>query len=326
MEPGRPAAETQRVNRTPFVLFAAAALLGTTACGARLDPALRQAAAGQALGLGAHNAGSGQGPVEGSSATASDGRSVGDAAGRSRTAGTSGPGTPGVVAADSGTVGVPLPAEGNGGATDVGVTATSLRIGVIADLAGPVPGLFQGAVAGTQAYVAKVNAEGGIFGRTLKLDVYDSQMDCGQYTAATQSLLRKDFAEVGSFSLYDGCGVAALKASPTFADVHEALQNSAQTSANNFSVAPFERGWRTGPLAYLHKRFGDRFSHIGSIYASVGGGAESWARAKAAVEHEGGHVDIARFLEPKIAKILGIDMSAVPIGPRIVTPLGLWVE
>ena len=65
----------------------------------------------------------------------------------------------------------------------------TINLGVIADLAGPVPGLFAGAVAGAQAYVAKVNSEGGLFGRKLKLDVHDSQMDCGQYQAATSSVV-----------------------------------------------------------------------------------------------------------------------------------------
>src|SRR3989442_4212936 len=52
-------------------------------------------------------------------------------------------------------------AEPSGGATDVGVTATTVRLGNISTLSGPVPGLFQGAVIGTQAAVAYQNSLGG---------------------------------------------------------------------------------------------------------------------------------------------------------------------
>jgi ABC-type branched-subunit amino acid transport system substrate-binding protein len=271
---------------------AAVGLLALTACGSRANDALlsqaRQAqltqGGGGSGGLATGDGGTGSGTGTGTTGAGTGSGTTG--------AGTTGAGTTGAGSTGAGgtTTGVPAPPGGNGGSTDVGVTGTSLSIGVIADLAGPVPGLFQGAVAGTQAYVAKVNSEGGIFGRKLKLDVHDSQMDCGQYQAATSSVVAKDFAEVGSFSLYDGCGVNILKSKPTFSDVHSALQNTAQAYANNFSVAPLERGWRTGSLDYMKKRFGSAFSHVGTIYASVGGGAETWQHCEAAIKHEGGAV------------------------------------
>lgn len=282
--------------RTPLILLAAVALLGTSACGSRLSPALRQQAADQALGRSGTTLSPGQAAAgnEAAGSTAGGSAVVGTTSGAVRGPAT-GTGPSGLPAgAGTGTIGVPVPPEGNGGATDVGVTASTLTVGTIADLSGPVPGLFQGAVAGTQAYVAKVNAEGGLFGRRLKVDTYDSQMDCGQHLAAISKAMAKDFALVGSFSLHDGCGVDELATDPSFADIHNALQDASQTSPNNFSVAPFERGWRLGPLADMKKRHGSRFGHVGSIYASVGGGAERWEQVKAAVEHTGGHVDYDR--------------------------------
>ncbi len=275
-------------------------LLALTACGSRANDALlteaRQAQLSQGGGstgpvLGGDTTGTGTtGTGTGTSGTTGTGTTGTGTSGAAGTTGsTTGTGTTG-TSGSSTTAGTGGFSGDNGGATDVGVTATTLSIGVIADLAGPVPGLFQGAVSGTQAYVAKVNSEGGIYGRKLKLDVNDSQMDCGQYTAATTRLVQKDFANVGSFSLYDGCGVSVLKNNPTFSDVHSALQNSAQGYANNFSVAPLEQGWRLGPLEYMKKRFGGAFAHVGSIYASVGGGAETWAHCKAAIKHVGGDV------------------------------------
>ena len=269
------------MRRSPLVAAVVLSALSLTACGSRLDSELRQDAADVALGRNG-----------GSFVNTGDGTAPGTDQGTTAGGPVSGPGTTTGGTTTGG--GVPAPPGGNGGATDVGVTGTTLSIGAIADLAGPVPGLFQGAIAGTQAYVAKVNAEGGVFGRKLKLNVYDSQMDCGQYQSATQRIIEKDFANVGSFSLYDGCGVQALSKAPNVPDVHSALQNSAQAYKNNFSVAPLERGWRTGPLEYFKKRFGDAYKNIGSIYASVGGGAESWANCRAAIQKTGGGVAYER--------------------------------
>src|SRR5205823_2252557 len=91
------------------------------------------------------------------------------------------------------------PAGGNGGATDVGVTANSITLGNVSTLTGPVPGIFAGAVYGTQAAVAYINSLGGIYGRTLKLETRDDQFDTGQNRAATIDLLGKSFAFAGSF-------------------------------------------------------------------------------------------------------------------------------
>ncbi|MGB8651406.1 MAG: ABC transporter substrate-binding protein, partial [Mycobacteriales bacterium] len=181
-------------------------------------------------------------------------------------------------------------AGGNGGAVDVGVTATSITVGNVADMSGPVPGLFQGAVIGTQAYFAKINSEGGVFGRQLKLAVGDGQLDCGQNKAATQGLMSKVFAMVGSFSLYDDCGADVLKAHPEVPDIHEALGTKSQALANNFSVAPLGRGWRTGPLTYYKQKFGSRWQKIGAIYANVGTAPDVWKNTVAAINAYGGKV------------------------------------
>ncbi len=291
-------------SRSTLAVLALGVLVSTAACGSRLPSTLRQQAADAALARGGSGTqlSSGTGGDLGSTSGGSTGATTGGTGGTGTTGatgatGTTGTGSTGGSTGGTGSTGVAAPPGGNGGATDVGVTGNSLSIGVVADLAGPVPGLFQGAIAGTQAYVAKVNAEGGIYGRKLKLDVNDSQMDCGQYQAATQRVVQKDFAMVGSFSLYDGCGVSVLKQHPDVPDVHSGLQDTAQSYANNFSIAPLEKGWRTGPFEYMKKRFGDKFKHIGGVYASVGGGAETWTHCKATIDHLGGHVDYDRAFQ-----------------------------
>jgi ABC-type branched-subunit amino acid transport system substrate-binding protein len=165
-----------------------------------------------------------------------------------------------------------------------------MLLGNVSDLSGPVPGLFQGAVIGTQAYLAKVNAGGGVFGRQLKLKVGDGQLQCDENTRQTEDMTKKVFAFVGSFSIYDGCGADVLKKFPGIPDLHNGLDHKALALPNNFSVAPLTPGWRTGPLAEYKKQYADRWTAIGTIYANAGGGAATWTGCKAAIESMGGKV------------------------------------
>src|SRR6185436_9168185 len=61
-------------------------------------------------------------------------------------------------------------------ASDVGISPTEIRIGVIADTGSSLaPGLFQGSVDGVQAWAKYMNEkEGGLAGRKIVVDTYDS--------------------------------------------------------------------------------------------------------------------------------------------------------
>ena len=298
----------RRRRHSRALVVGVAVTLTLTACGSRADHTLRQQAAAAALGNGSGGGnGGGTGAGSGGGATGGTGGSGGSTTGGSATGagsgGTTG-GTGGTGGSSTGgggtgaagsttgatTGGAPAPAGGNGGSTDVGVTSTSLTVGNVSDLSGPVPGLFQGAVIGTEAYFAKINSEGGIFGRQLKLKVGDGQLDCGQNKSQTESLSSKVFAFVGSFSLYDDCGSDVLKANPNIPDVHGALGQKSQALPNNFSVAPLGGGWRTGPFEYYKKKYGAKFTKIGAIYANVGTGPTLWSNTKKSIDHEGGKV------------------------------------
>jgi ABC-type branched-subunit amino acid transport system substrate-binding protein len=296
---------TSRSSRSPVV--AIAVLLALTACGTRAPDTLRQQAARAALNGGGTGTGTGgTGGTDSSigGSTTAGTTTGGTTTGGTTTAGTTGGASGGTTAGTTGTggtggttsggsTGSTTPAGGNGGATDVGVTATSLDIGNVSDISGPRPGLFQGAVVGTQAYLAKINSEGGVFGRKLNLKIGDSQLDCGQNKAKTEGLVPKVFAFVGSFSLYDDCGSESLKAHAEIPDVHNALGQKSQALPNNFSIAPLGPGWRTGPLAYYAKKYGDSWKHIGAIYAGVGTGPKIWENTVAAINNSGGAVDRA---------------------------------
>ena len=102
-------------------------------------------------------------------------------------------------------------AQGGGGgsnqsltASDVGITPTEIRIGVIADTGSSLaPGLFQGAVDGVQAWAEYMNEkEGGLAGREIVVDVYDSALDANKARNAVIEACEKDFAIVGTSALF----------------------------------------------------------------------------------------------------------------------------
>jgi ABC-type branched-subunit amino acid transport system substrate-binding protein len=143
-----------------------------------------------------------------------------------------------------------------GGNTDVGVTGTNITLGNVSLLTGPVPGLFKGAVAGTQAFFAYQNSQGGVCGRKLQLDVRDDQFDTNQNKAQYQDLVSKAFGFVGSFSVVDDGGAQVLSQHGDVPDVSQALSRSHVAIANNFSIAPIVPGWRLGSLNYFKAKFG----------------------------------------------------------------------
>lgn len=287
-------------RRSPALLALAGIALTLTACGARVDSSLRTEAANQELGRNGSGTGGSTGDgstgsgTTGTGTTGSTGTSGTGTTGSTSTTGTSGTGTSGTsgsgTSGTTGTSGAPAPAGGNGGATDVGVTGNSITVGLVADSSGPVPGLFRGAFVGAQAYFAKINSEGGVYGRQIKIDFGDSQLDCGQNKSATQARVGKVFAFVGNFSLNDDCGEQVLAQHPEVPNVSNALGPKTAALPQTFSTAPLGNGWRTGPLAYYAKTYGAKWQHIGAIYAGVGTGPAVWTNTKKAIGHSGGKV------------------------------------
>jgi ABC-type branched-subunit amino acid transport system substrate-binding protein len=249
-------------------------------CGARVSPTLRKEAAAAALSAGGGQAQSSSpsNGIPGAAGPASPGSAAGSASSSSGGTPLSGAGS--VTAAPtaastgsdagSGAVGSSAPAGGNGGATDVGVTATSIRVATVSDLSGPVPGLFQGAVVGTRAYLNYVNSQGGVFGRQLDLAPVDSQTDCDQTENAYNSEINKVFAFVGGFALYDNCAAQVLAQHPQVPSVQYMLSSQALALPNNFSVDPIQPGHYTnGYFKYYNTKLGSQVQHVGTVYPNI---------------------------------------------------------
>jgi ABC-type branched-subunit amino acid transport system substrate-binding protein len=256
---------------TLALLLAAAALLA--ACGTQVSDSRRKALAQaqlSALGGGASSSSAASGAAGGSTggtsgtstgrtsttgSPANGGRAPGTGSGAAAGRGTSGSTTTGGSISPSSS-GEGVRPGGNGGATDKGVTSSSILLGNVSDLSGPQPGLFKTAVAGTNAYLAYVNSQGGLFGRQLKISVADSQTSCDGDRAGHEQNVDKVFAFAGSFSLFDQCGATVLKAHPDVPDAHLAVTPDANRLPNNFSVNPVGSTSNNGPFAWARDKFG----------------------------------------------------------------------
>lgn len=96
-----------------------------------------------------------------------------------------------------------------------GVTKTTLKLGLVASIHGPLPGQFDSAVEATDSYFDMINDLGGICGRRIQLLIRDDQgnRDTDQNVAEELATEDKIFAFVGSVAApYDqGIGQASKK-------------------------------------------------------------------------------------------------------------------
>jgi ABC-type branched-subunit amino acid transport system substrate-binding protein len=272
------------------------------ACGARLSPAQLRAASGTGSGTGSGGVTAGNaGGADQSGGAATGGTGTG--AGSAGASGTGSSGQPGSAGGSSNVI--PAPAGGNGGATDVGVTATDIELGNVSTITGPVPGLFKGAVVGAQAYIAYQNSLGGVYGRKLHLQVGDDGLDAAQNKSQVDQLIPKVFAFLGSFSIQDQAGAPDMQ-SAGVPDVGYSLSHARGDIAVNFSPQPLGHGWRLGPLNYFKQMFGPSVITKVAYYYEDAQSAKDVATAqKEAMASDGYQVVAGRQIEPNEANFTG---------------------
>ncbi|HWC35308.1 MAG TPA: ABC transporter substrate-binding protein [Mycobacteriales bacterium] len=277
--------------RTRLVAIAMLVALGGAACGARLPGAVQAQASREAFAVGPAAAGpglSGATPAPGGNPTAvasqpgtvvSSGGASAPAVGPARSSRASASAAPSTSSGPT-----------CSGGTDTGLTASTMTIGLVASLSGPVSGLFDGAVHGGETFANYVNhAGGGICGRQVKISVADDGTNCTQDENATTSLIGRSFALAGSFALYDGCGASVLKQHPDVADVHVALDPAADTPVNHFDVSSKVEGFATGMFHYYRQKYGAKLDRVGTIVENIPSAVAKQADQVHAAESQGWH-------------------------------------
>jgi ABC-type branched-subunit amino acid transport system substrate-binding protein len=292
-------------GRTVIVIVFALLAAG---CGARLTKAQIAAAdrggvssAGVSNGFAAGGAAT-PGVSGAASATGANGASVLPGSAPAAAPGGGAPAGTGVAA--SANV-APPPPGGNGGATDVGVTATTIELGNVSTLTGPVPGLFKGAVDGAQAYIAYQNSLGGVYGRQLHLQVGDDALDASTNKQKVDELIPRVLGFLGSFSVNDQAGAQDMQ-NAGVPDVGYSLSHARGDIAVNFSPQPLGHGWRLGPLAHFKAEFGqDVITHIAYFTEDVQSAIDVATAQKAAMASLGYKIVYSRTLEPNEANFTG---------------------
>ncbi len=179
--------------------------------------------------------------------------------------------TPTTLGSASGTAPGPAgtlspPPQVTGTISGPGVTATTITIGQITTTSGPVPGLFQGANDGLDAWVDYINSKGGIAGHTVKVLRTDDGFNCNVYTNTLQQYASQVFAMVGTYTLEDTCGKSVLAANPNLIDLQGAeLDPTLYSVPNVFAPSPGPPGFQTTGYAYFKSRFPQDITHTASL-------------------------------------------------------------
>ena len=88
-------------------------------------------------------------------------------------------------------------------ATDVGITASEFHIAIVADVDSPLsPNLFIGDVLGTRAVAKYLNAHGGLAGRKVVVDFYDSKLNPAETRNAVIHACENDAVMSGTSAVF----------------------------------------------------------------------------------------------------------------------------
>ncbi|MBU2697711.1 hypothetical protein CCO04_21705 [Pimelobacter sp. 30-1] len=207
----------------------AVVLLALTACGSQLDPQTVAKVNDQGGTTGVNGdtgVDGGSGGTGGTGDPGTDGgASGGDAGsgGSGSSGGSGGSGGGGTGGSGGGGTGG-SPTSGNGSASggvkagsctgfknQTGITDKTITLANVADISGPVPGIFESAQQATRAYIEYFNSQGSICGRKLELMNLDSRADAGADQQGYVKACGAAFATVGSMSAFDSGGAATAQ-------------------------------------------------------------------------------------------------------------------
>lgn len=278
----------------PAIAVAASCLL-FAACGSQVDPkdvvnaggvgnnvgnngvgnggaAPSAFASGGTNGSGAALPGTTNGGGSGGGGNGAVNNNGGGGNGTSKKSGGGGGGTSGGGGGGGGAAVVPVRAASCAGFKNgPGITNSQITIANVADLSGPVEGLFKSVQAATTAYVNYFNSTSSICGRKLKVQGLDSQTSESGDQQAAQSACNSAFAMVGSMGAFDAggastvshCGIPDIRATAT--------ETSRQRTPVTFEAYSLATNLiPNSPFNYFRKSFGDAYQHAAFVYLDAG--------------------------------------------------------
>lgn len=248
-------------------LVVVAALIAT-ACGSRLpDNVLAEYDRAQLRSGSAAGAATQQETGDGTTTNGGDqtqtttGSGTGNSGGTSNGATQTGPG-------GNGPNGPGTQAACSGGSTDTGVTATEIKVAAMVTDSGPLPGATAGNFRGAAAYMAKVNAEGGVCGRKVTIVKGDDGLDPQRARSEFQRLEPSMFAFVGSLAVADS-GYVDLAKKTGVPYVGTFVDPAGRTLPNTVPHAEPGVG-DTGQYVYFKNKY-PNVNNVGFLYSDVGG-------------------------------------------------------
>ena len=212
--------------------------------------------------------------------------------------------------------GTTAPAGANGGATagikpgscagfknGTGITNSTITISNVADLSGPVPGLFKSAQAAVTAYVAYFNSTSSICGRKLKLIGLDSGTNESADQQADTTSCSAAFAEVGSLGAFDSggantaqqCGIPDLR---TLSTEPGRVKSTVSYGVYSTVVSEIVRT----PFEYI-KTLGDAYKNAAYVYLNAGA---------AIIQHQSFATGETNALGFHFKDTIAIDVTSVP--------------
>lgn len=231
-----------RRHRIVLVVLLLVSCLLAAACGTRLtddERALYTAANDSSDGGDSGTSGSQQATTRTTvrSGSNSPGATVAGSTGNSDTGGDAAQG--GDAGGQSTDGGQPVAAAGGeacaaSASVEKGVSDEAIDIGAVFQLSGPIPGFAQQALNGAQAYVAFVNATGGLCGRELRYQVADDAFEASRNASEAKKLEPNVLAFGGGFSVSDS-GMATALAGTNVLDVAVATTPERQGYENLYS-------------------------------------------------------------------------------------------
>jgi ABC-type branched-subunit amino acid transport system substrate-binding protein len=153
-----------------------------------------------------------------------------------------------------------------------GITDSTITLANVADVSGPVPGLFTGVQQAMKAFVLYFNSSANICGRKLALVNLDSQTSSTGDQQAAVTACGKAFAMIGSMGAFDdggastvqNCGIPDLRAAAT-EQGRINVPNVFGTMSLNASYIP-----TMPPKFYIQKFGSDVTNHAAMLWLAAG--------------------------------------------------------